>query len=241
MMNFRKRSYQKELIDLNNIPFHEIARNLKELDFINKHLGGHSITICGVKNLRDQTEPLTVCEIGCGGGDNLFAVYNWCKKKKINAAFIGIDMKQECIEFAKQRYPGLPCRWICSDYRLVEFNEEKPAIIYSSLFCHHFTDEELVSMLRWQQQNSKLGFFINDLQRHKLAHFLIKWLAKFFSRSPLLKNDAPLSVARGFKRREWILLMNKAGLKHFTIAWKWAFRWLLIAHAQRLKNGIQTE
>ena len=101
MLNFRQRNYQKELIDADDIPFADIAQNLKELNFINTWLGGHSITIEGVKRLVLQNEKLTVCEIGCGGGDNLNAIYKWCKKKKIQADFIGIDMKAECIEFAK--------------------------------------------------------------------------------------------------------------------------------------------
>jgi 2-polyprenyl-3-methyl-5-hydroxy-6-metoxy-1,4-benzoquinol methylase len=227
-MNLRQRSYQKELLDADNIPFADIAQNLKELNFINTWLGGHSITIAAVKKLINASTIITICEIGCGGGDNLFAIYQFFLKKNIPANFIGIDMNFECIAFAQKQYPQLPCQWICSDYSKVKFNDAKPAIIFSSLFCHHFTDEQLMSMLQWLKQNSRGGFFINDLQRHWLAYHLIKWLAKLFSKSYLLKNDAPLSVARGFKKKEWKHLMSETGINHFTINWKWAFRWLII-------------
>jgi len=229
MINFRQRNYQKELIDADDIPFADIAQNLKELNFINTWLGGHAITIEGVKQLFLPNKKQTICEIGCGGGDNLYAIYRWCKKKNIQADFIGIDMKAECIEFAKQQYPDLPCQWVCSDYQKVEF-KEKPAIIFSSLFCHHFTDKQLTQMFFWLKQNSKSGFFINDLQRHWLAYYLIKWLSKFFSRSYLLKNDAPLSVSRGFTRKEIKSLLNEAGIKSYSLKWKWAFRWLIIVN-----------
>jgi hypothetical protein len=53
----------------------------------------------------------------------------------------------------------LPCQWICSDYAAVNFDKNQPDIIFSSLFCHHFTNEELVSMLQWMKQNSRIGFF----------------------------------------------------------------------------------
>jgi hypothetical protein len=108
----------------------------------------------------------------------------------------------------------------------VSFNE-KPDIIFSSLFCHHFTDEELLQMMHWLKNNSTTGFFINDLQRHWLAYFLIKYITKFFSRSYLVKNDACLSVARSFRRKEWEVLLSKAGLDHYNISWKWAFRYLV--------------
>jgi hypothetical protein len=114
-----------------------------------------------------------------------------------------------------------------SDYRLVDFAAEKPGIIFSALFCHHFTDEELVIMLKWLRSNSTVGFFINDLHRHPLAYYSIKILTRLFSRSYLVKNDAPLSVLRGFTKKEWKRLLDNAEIMHYTIKWRWAFRWLI--------------
>ncbi|MDZ4807717.1 MAG: methyltransferase domain-containing protein [Bacteroidota bacterium] len=229
MINLRQRSYQKELMDGDNISFEAMAQTLKELNIINTRLGGHAITLKGVKELKGIVSPLTICEIGCGGGDNLFAIYKYCLNKNIPVSFIGIDMNDGCIAFAKQQYPQLPCQWICSDYEIVNFGENKPDIIFSSLFCHHFTDEQLITMLQWLQQNSSQGFFINDLQRHWLAYYLIKYITKFFSKSYLVKNDACLSVARSFRKKDWQQLFQQAGIGNFTINWKWAFRWLVIS------------
>lgn len=227
MINLRQRSYKKELMDADDIPFDAMAQTLKELNIINTRLGGHAITLKGVQPFIKDTGSLIVCEIGCGGGDNLFAIHQYCIKRNIPVTFIGIDMNAECIAFAKQQYPQLPCQWICSDYALVNFGDNKPDIIFSSLFCHHFTDEQLVPMLQWLRQNSRKGFFINDLQRHWLAYYLIKYITKFFSRSYLVKNDACLSVARGFTKNDWQQLFKKAGIGEFGINWKWAFRFLV--------------
>jgi ubiquinone/menaquinone biosynthesis C-methylase UbiE len=229
MINLRQRSYQKELMDGDNIPFAAMAQTLKELNIINTRLGGHAITLKGVKQFIKDKEPVTICEIGCGGGDNLFAVNKYCTKKNIPVHFIGIDMNAECIAFAKQQYPQLPCQWICSDYAFVKFGDKKPDIIFSSLFCHHFTNEQLTPMLQWLQQNSKKGFFINDLQRHWLAWYLIKYITRFFSKSYLVRNDACLSVARSFRKKDWKKLFQQAGIGHYRISWKWAFRWLIIS------------
>jgi 2-polyprenyl-3-methyl-5-hydroxy-6-metoxy-1,4-benzoquinol methylase len=228
MINLRQRSYQKELMDGNDIPFEAMAQTLKELNIVNTRLGGHAITISGVRQLIKDKEKVSICEIGCGGGDNLFAIYQYCLKKNIPATFIGIDINPECIAFAKQQYTQLPCQWICSDYALVNFEYDQPDIIFSSLFCHHFTNEELVAMLKWQQQSSRKGFFINDLHRHWLAYYLIKYITKFFSKSYLVKNDACLSVARSFTTEEWNQLFQQAGIKQYTINWRWAFRFLVI-------------
>lgn len=220
-------------MDADNIPFAAMAQTLKELNIVNTRLGGHTITIEGVRRLAETASSVTICEIGCGGGDNLFTVHKYCSKKKINARFIGIDINPECIVFAKQQYPQMNCKWICSDYILADLSNDQPDIIFSSLFCHHFTDEQLIQMLRWLNKNSKAGFFINDLHRHVLAYYLIKYITKFFSRSYLVKNDACLSVARSFRKKEWQVLFQRASLSIHSIHWKWAFRWLVISK----KNG----
>ncbi len=227
MIDYSKRSFNKELLDGDNIPFEDIAENMKELNFINSHLGGHSITINGFKQLVGNKKSISICEIGCGGGDNLNALEVFCNRNKIDTTFIGVDINADCIEYAKEKTRVNNVNFIVSDYRFVNFGNNKPDIIFSSLFCHHFTNEELVRMMQWMQQNSSTGFFINDLQRHPLAYNSIKYLTKFFSRSYLVKNDAPLSVLRGFKKNELESVLKKAGIINYKIEWKWAFRYLI--------------
>ena len=123
-----------------------------------------------------------------------------------------------------------PVRFLVSDYKKVHF-ESKPDIIFCSLFCHHFKEDELVEMFRWMSGNSFLGFFVNDLHRHVFAYYSIRMLTSLFSKSYLVKNDAPLSVLRGFKKKELSALLDKAGISNYTIRWKWAFRWLVIVRS----------
>jgi len=229
MIDFTTRSNKKELLDDTGIPFADIQQNMKELNRVNTLLGGHAITIKGVKEIVKKLPPkqlITICEIGCGGGDNLIAINEWCSNKLIPVQFIGIDIKQECIEFAKSQCTQLNAVWITNDYAAVQF-KTKPDIIFSSLFCHHFEDNMLIVMIQWMKTNSKLGFFINDLHRHPLAYYLIKIITQIFSKSYLVKNDAPLSVARAFKKHEWTQLLAKSNVNNYTLQWQWAFRYLL--------------
>jgi 2-polyprenyl-3-methyl-5-hydroxy-6-metoxy-1,4-benzoquinol methylase len=235
-MNLSQRSYQKEILDRNDIPFEDIARNMQELNFINTHLGGHSITLTGLKKLLSPQlsfpGELLICEIGCGGGDNLQVITKWCQSKKIPVRTIGIDINPDCIAYASATFSRRGAEWISSDYRLISF-EEKPDIIFNSLFCHHFDDEQMIEILRWMNQQSRLGFFINDLHRHSLAFHSIKILTQLFSKSYLVKNDAPVSVTRGFRRNELDAFFKRAGIPDYSIDWKWAFRWLAISRHNR--------
>jgi 2-polyprenyl-3-methyl-5-hydroxy-6-metoxy-1,4-benzoquinol methylase len=229
MSIFAQRSTQKELIDEPGIPFSDWEVCLKELNIVNTYLGGHKITIEGVNSLLDKQinkSQIVISEIGCGGGDNLKALHKRFSDK-FPIKFIGIDINKACTEFAKNNCSSLNADFICSDYRDVQFIE-KSDIIFNSLFCHHFSDRQLVEMLQWMKQNSTKGFFINDLQRHPVAYHSIKTLTRLFSGSYLVKNDGPISVLRGFHRAEWQQLMTEAGISHYSIHWRWAFRYLVI-------------
>lgn len=227
-MSFNQRSYQQELLDEKNIPFEDIKHNMQELDFINQHLGGHKITIKGLKKLLDKPV-LRIAEIGSGGGDNLRVLKNWCTERNMKVQFTGIDINKECTAFAKSKLSNKDIHFICSDYKMIRFDEQ-PDIIFSSLFCHHFSDENLVQMMQWMYEQSQHGFFINDLHRHPLAYHSIRLLTKAFSKSYMVKHDAPLSVKRGLRKKEWQNILLKAGITNYQITWQWAFRWLIVCH-----------
>ena len=227
MIDYSQRSYKKEFLDSGDIPFEDIRLNMKELNFINTYLGGHDITLTGFKMLLKEKKNISVCEIGCGGGDNLNAIYDWSVKNDLQVTCMGIDINPNCIAYAKKVSIVPGSNFMTGDYKNFEFENSRPDIIFSSLFCHHFTDEELINMMKWMASNSNLGFFINDLHRHPLAYYFIKWMTNIFSQSYLVKNDAPLSVLRGFKKREWKNILDSAKLRNHTIQWKWAFRYLV--------------
>ena len=230
MPDLSKRSYQKELLDGDAIPFEDIKQNMKELDVINTWLGGHQITIKGVKRLLNginRSTTLYICEIGCGGGDNLRTIQHYCERKSINVKLTGIDINPHCITYARSRKENEGIEFICSDYATATFSQ-KPDIVFSSLFCHHFTEAELQHQFLWMKNHSTIGFFVNDLHRHSLAYHSIKLLTGIFSKSYLVKNDAPLSVARGFKRKELMDLLKQSSIIRYQLKWMWAFRWLLI-------------
>lgn len=229
MNKFAQRYSGTELIDEPNIPFTDWEICLRELNTVNTYLGGHAITVEGVKKLLQKKRPekLTILEIGCGGGDNLKAI-DKSLNRTVKIHYIGVDINKACTDFAEKNCATLNAEFICSDYKIIKLDTVKPDIIFNSLFCHHFLNDQLVEMLRWMQLNSTLGFFINDLQRHPAAYYSIMALTKGFSRSYLVKNDGPISVLRGFRREEWEKLLERAEVKNYAIQWRWAFRYLVL-------------
>ena len=59
-IDLRYRSYTKELLDKDDIPFEDIRLNMHELNTINSWLGGHNITLVGIKKLLKNRKQVNV-------------------------------------------------------------------------------------------------------------------------------------------------------------------------------------
>ncbi|HSZ72849.1 MAG TPA: methyltransferase domain-containing protein, partial [Cytophagaceae bacterium] len=144
--------------------------------------------------------------------------------------FTGVDANPFIVTYAKHHCSASSnIQFVCSNILTAPFPGTYD-IVHASLFLHHFTEEELVHLLIQLKQHTQEAIIINDLHRHPLAYYSIKLLTRLFSKSYLVKNDAALSVAKGFKKKEWEEILRRAGFKHYHIKWVWAFRHQLILY-----------
>ena len=154
----------------------------------------------------------------------------WLRKKGIKAQLIGVDANPNIIHYAERHcsdYPEISFK--CLDIFSEEFRSLKMDIVHSSLFTHHFTQEQLIRFFAQLRQQARIGIIINDLHRHWLAYYSIKLITRLFSKSAMVRNDAAVSVARGFRRSELETVLREANIPNHQINWKWAFRWKVVA------------
>lgn len=208
-----------------------LEQTLRELKTINRWLGGNHVTTDGlakIMKLRPK-DSYQIADIGCGGGDMIRIMDRWAKSQKLKVNFAGIDANRNIIDLAKVRLNDVTnVRWQAQNVFEQEFLLEKTDIITCTLFTHHFTDQELIALIQSFRTKATLGIVINDLHRHWFAFHSIRILTRLFSRSPMVKNDASLSVLRSFKKRDLERVLREAGIKTFEIRWFWAFRWQVL-------------
>jgi hypothetical protein len=145
----------------------------------------------------------------------------------------GVDINPgvHCLRTKPDALANRGIDFICSDYRAAAAEHASSRISFSPRFSAiTLPTKNLVAAVEMDAAACRrLGFFINDLHRHPLAYHSIRLLTRTFSKSYLVKNDAPLSVRRGFRRGEWQRLLHDAGITGYTCSWRWAFRWLITA------------
>ncbi|MEO1654377.1 MAG: methyltransferase domain-containing protein [Bacteroidota bacterium] len=231
---FATRSKKKELMDDLALASQDLKKNLDELEIINYWLGGNQVIINALQQLLDQgyfqrEKTLRIADIGSGGGDLLRQMARWSRKKNLKVQLIGLDANAFMIHYAQERSRDFPeIQYAQKNIFDPSFSYADYDLVTASLFCHHFSNQELVEIFRKAYQEAKMGMIINDLHRHPLAYYGIRVLTQLFRGSYLVKHDAPLSVLRAFKRKELISLLNQANIQSAQIRWLWAFRYQVI-------------
>ena len=224
------RSSEIEIMDDFTMEGILIRDTLDKIEIINRFLGGNTVTIKGLKNLiknQSKNKTITIVDLGCGNGDILRDVAKFGRKNNYSFKLIGIDANLAAIEYAKElskEYSELSFKTI--DILSEEFKKESYDIVLCTLFLHHFKNEELISFLKTTIEKATIGVVVNDLHRHKLAYYLFK-LIGFFIKNKMVRQDGLISVLRAFKRKDLENISTQIKV-HFSIQWKWAFRYLWI-------------
>lgn len=209
-------------------------RTLYELEFINKWLGGNAVTLGGIMKMvihHDPEKTIYIADLGCGRGDILRLIDLWAKRENRKVRLLGIDANPYIVEAARKnlsQYPDIELQTMnvfSSSFQSMQFD-----IVVGTLFYHHFTSDQLRDFFHQLSNQVSIGYIINDIHRHPLAYYSIKLLTKYFSRSSMVKFDAPLSVLRAFKKGELVEILKNTGARTFTIQWKWAFRWQALVY-----------
>jgi len=226
MTSLQTRSAEIEIMDDLNCKGEVVDQTLRELEVINRLLGGDNVTIDGIKRLTREKRDYSIVDCGCGGGDLAMKIYEWGRRNGFQFNVTGIDANPYIVNIASKSFKNVSFE--AMNVFSEEFTKGRYDIITATLFVHHFTNDELVGLFRSWKSQARVGVVINDIHRHFLSYHSIRLLTLMFSRSAMVKFDAPLSVRRAFTRRELIGILDKAGIKSYSLKWKWAFRWQLI-------------
>jgi SAM-dependent methyltransferase len=223
--DFKHRSTEPEWMDDKGVTLETLDECLSQLEKINIGTLAYRPTLLWLDQMLASFKPgrpVTIFDIGCGGGDMLRKIANWMKKKNIAVDLVGLDINPLAkIVADKRTSKTAPIRFETADiYTLGP--DRRADFIISSLFTHHLDDPELHRFIGWMDDHAEQGWISNDLHRHPIAYYGIKYiLASIPFTNPIVRNDAPVSVARAFTKNEWRTQLQSAGIPERQTAIKW--------------------
>lgn len=211
-----------------------LNKALKDITWVNRWLGGNLISINALKTwLKHQApapaQPLRLVDLGCGSGDTLRGIARWARKQDLELELVGIDANPHTIEIAREAATAFPeisfkVADVFCDCPLKDFD-----LVLCGLFLHHLEDAEQIKLLTHIREAGVKGLLINDLQRNPLAYYLFQLVCWGMRISPMARKDGLLSILRSFRKKELVELMAQSEITHYQLAWKWAFRYQLVA------------
>ena len=196
MVDLSVRSNETELMDDLSRPDSEFVEAYNELTAVNKHLGG----IRAVERFLPE-DAMSVLDVAAGGCDVGEAL---ASRRKCRV--VSLDMNPRGLKMARQTAS------VAGDALQLPFADRTFDAVICSLFFHHLTTAECVSVLREMWRVARRIVIVNDLHRNRVAHASIRVLSALFSRSTMFRNDSAASVRRAFRPAELLDVAKTAGV-----------------------------
>lgn len=235
MINLRVRSSEPEWMDTKPVGLETFRHCLRDLGWLNQLSLGYRPTISWLHGeiRQHQLKSFRLLDVGFGYGDMLRKIDQYCDRHDLEAELVGVDLSPFAKQVAESLAASKRLRYVTQNV----FDYAAPGafdFIISSLFTHHLDDRDLRDFLQWTCDTARLGWFSNDIHRHWMPYYALKYFARIAGLNALVQNDAPVSVARAFRRQDWQRLMSQVDGHGgaVRIAWYMPFRFGVAWRAQ---------
>ena len=236
------RILQPEWMDRDDIDPALHRQALVGLARLNMVSGSAGILWSAMRGRLFADRPTTLLDVATGSGDVPRALARRAKRAGLQLSITACDRSDVALDEARRaaRLDGFssegPVSFQCVRAEALDVHspEGLPTgpfdIVTCSLFLHHLTDAEAVSLLAALALRTRHLLLVNDLDRGWWGHFVVRLGSFLLTRSPVVRFDGPASMGGAFTRAETWELAARAGLDGATVGWRWPCRWLLEHH-----------
>ncbi|MEA3062932.1 MAG: hypothetical protein QOJ94_2713 [Sphingomonadales bacterium] len=204
------RSRQDEQMDAPDLDPAVYEKVLHDLARVNRFTFTAWPTLAFLRRAVGEAKRFRLMDIGFGDGDVLRAVARWAKRRGIEADLVGVDLNEKSVKAARDATPAdMPIDYRAGDY----LDQEGP---WDFITCvqttHHMTDEQLLTLLRTMEKETRMGWQICDLHRLAFSYWGFPILARLLMVHRIVREDGQLSIARSFRKAEWEDYLCQAGI-----------------------------
>ena len=224
-MSLRTRAISDELMDAPDLDAETYAAVVGDLAKVNVVTLAARPTLGFLRRAfaAHPGERLRILDVGFGDGDMLRRIARWAARRGHEVELVGVDLNPRSERAARAHTPPeMAIRWVTGDY--ADLAHEPWDCVISSLVAHHMTHAELIGFLRFMDEQARVGWLVNDLHRHRLAHWGFPILARLFGWHRIVRLDGTLSIARSYRPAEWPPLLAEAGVEGARIYRAFPFR-----------------
>ena len=214
---FSKRLIQPELLD--HASPEEAYVNLCDLTRINTLFGGHATIRRSLARVIRPDEQFTLLDVGAASGDTARVIARAYPCATVTS-----------IDYSPVNLGAAPRPKLVGDAFALPFLPGSFDYVLSSLFLHHFTNEQVVKLLKGFYQIARRALIICDLERNPLPYYFLPATRFIFKWQRISLHDGQISVRAAFRASELKSLAHQAGIKRLDMkVYRPAFRISLVA------------
>lgn len=206
--------------------------DLANLRTINRFFGGLAANRTAILRLFRDIPPdreITVLDLATGSGDQPIDLVRLARTRGRPIRIIAVDKNPVMLSAARSLCAEFPeIRVAEGDILHLDYPNASFDLVLCSLAIHHFSDEDVVRIIRTMKRLSRIGFVIHDLHRSWLTAWTAWLYTHLTTRNPITLYDSYLSALRAFTRRELESLARQAGVRNLTTMRRPFFRLVLI-------------
>lgn len=149
-----------------------------------------------------STRPLTLLDIGFGGGDIPLSLARWAGNDQIGLDITAIETDQRAVDFAAElSVPANVTFAHCSSTDLLG-RGARFDIVISNHLLHHLDETEMNRILQEARELSSELVLFNDLERSDLGYMLFNIFSRPLFQSSFITHDGLLSIKRSYTLQE---------------------------------------
>lgn len=234
----QSREAGEELLDRPDRDPEELAHSLRDVEAVNRWLGGYRCLRRHLDSLRKETE-IRILDVGAGDGATLLHLRKWAPD---GWRFVGLELNPRIARLALHRTSrSTRIRIVRGNGRRLPFEDDSFDAVICTLTLHHFPDREAVTVVREMARVARRRIVVNDLRRSRTHHLGARLLsATVWRRSPITRHDAPLSVKRSFTVDDLRSIGEAAGLARFQVRRRFLFRVVLDGVPRRRRGRVSS-
>jgi 2-polyprenyl-3-methyl-5-hydroxy-6-metoxy-1,4-benzoquinol methylase len=222
-----KRSSECEMMDAPNNPPALLAEDLKNLRQFNRYLGGYRCIARGVEQSvwQHRLASFALLDVGTGSADIPIGIARWAMERGIDAKITVVDRDALTARIAAESVKNQAAlAMVRGDAAALPFAPASFDFVTASQFLHHFTESQIIELLRMWAKLARRAIIVGDLVRHPLAYQGVRVLTRLWTKNIMTLTDAPLSVRRAFTLQEWRALFERAAIGRFQMTSMFPYR-----------------
>lgn len=180
---------------------------------------------------------LQILDVASGGGDIALGVWMLAQRHGVELRILGLDVSPSACARASRRCApaGDSITFGCTDVTRTALPEGFD-VVTSSLFLHHLARDEAVTLLSKMGHAGRL-LIVSDLRRSAAGYAVAHLACRLVTRSRVVRNDGPQSVANAFTLSEMRDLCREAGLSGAMVRRTWPWRLTVVHHQRSSKHA----